>query len=57
MDLNYLLARHQVSLIASRTASCHDSRAAHIAFAHAYAGRIRELQQDLGARARLTICS
>lgn len=49
MDLNYLLSRHQVSLMRAGASPCVAARAAHRAFAASYAGRIRELQVALGA--------
>ncbi|MDP5280096.1 hypothetical protein Q9Q95_14290 [Sphingomonas sp. DG1-23] len=48
MDLNYLLSRHQISLMRALAAPCVASRASHRAFAAGYAGRIRELQLALG---------
>lgn len=49
MDLNYLLSRHQISLMrADEAASC-EVRHAHRGLAYAYATRIRELQDRLGA--------
>jgi len=52
MDLNYLYHRHQVSLHLAEHAGCSASRAAHRAFASAYASIIA------GKRAhRLTIVS
>ena len=50
MDLNYLLSRHQISLMHADAAPCVASRASHRAFATEYAQRIRDLQQLLGAR-------
>lgn len=40
MDLNYLYARHQVSLFMAEHAACERSRAAHDGLAQAYAARI-----------------
>jgi hypothetical protein len=48
MDLNYLLSRHQISLMRASAAPCVASRASHRAFAAEYAQRIRHLQLDLG---------
>lgn len=53
MDLNYLLARHQVSVVAARNAASLGARLAHGAFASAYEARIHSMQSDLGATARL----
>lgn len=50
MDLNYLLSRHQQSLMRASTAPCVASRASHRAFAAGYAERIRELQRTYGTR-------
>ena len=50
MDLNYLLSRHQVSLMRAGAAPCVASRACHRAFAAGYGVRIRELQLAAGAR-------
>jgi len=50
MDLNYLLSRHQVSLMRASAAPCVASRATHRAFAAEYAQRICDLQLLLGTR-------
>jgi hypothetical protein len=55
MDLNYLLGRHQHSLFRASSASTAEARCAHRGLASAYAGRIRELQDMLGATARLGV--
>lgn len=57
MDLNYLLARHQLSLVAGRNAANEGARAAHRAFAKAYAQRINVLHRNFGAPARLAVCA
>jgi hypothetical protein len=57
MDLNYLLARHQLSIVAGRNAASEGARAAHQAFAKAYAQRINVLHTTLGASARLAVCA
>lgn len=49
MDLNYLLSRHQISLIRADAAKCSASRHAHRALALGYAERIRAAQALLGA--------
>jgi hypothetical protein len=48
MDLNYLLSRHQISLMRAGAAQCVASRASHRAFAAGYAAQIRALQQAFG---------
>jgi hypothetical protein len=50
MDLNYLLSRHQISLMRARASQCVASRASHRAFAAGYAERIRELQLAFGTQ-------
>ncbi len=55
MDLNYLLARHQLSIVASRNAAHPAARVAHQAFVRAYAQRINALHVDFGAAARLAV--
>ncbi|MEG3180734.1 hypothetical protein [Sphingomonas sp. LT1P40] len=49
MDINYLLYRHQVSLMRYDAAACVSSRRAHRDLAHGYASRIRDLQVTLGS--------
>ncbi len=51
MDLNYILSRHQLSLVAAETAAGSEARAAHLGLAQGYAARIRRFQQDAGATA------
>ena len=51
MDLNYLLSRHQVSLMRAERASSAEARIAHQSLAKEYAVRIRGLQRQDGARA------
>ncbi len=53
MDLNYLLGRHQHALHWSRAAPTSEARHAHNGLARGYADRVRTLQHDLGAAARL----
>ena len=53
MALNYLLARHQLSVVAGRTAASPEARIVHKALARAYAGRVQALQRALGATAVL----
>lgn len=49
MDLNYLLYRHQVSLIRVRDAATPEARHAHQGLVHGYARRIAELREALHA--------
>jgi len=49
MDLNYLLERHQTSLLRVRGASCVSSRRAHEGLADGYALRISALYEKVGA--------
>lgn len=49
MDLNYLLSRHQISLIRADATDCPEARLAHRGIARAYADRIRVLQNLIGA--------
>lgn len=53
MDLNYLLSRHQLSLLASKNAVSAEARIAHGGLARHYADRIRTLQTGMGATSRL----
>lgn len=53
MDLNYLFARHQVSLMRARSAACEPSRIAHLKLASGYAGRIATMRQLSGATGRV----
>jgi hypothetical protein len=48
MDLNYLLLRHQVSLIPAGSAGSGEARIVHRGLAAAYAERIRLLQRGMG---------
>ncbi|HTI31246.1 MAG TPA: hypothetical protein VL405_03875 [Sphingomonas sp.] len=57
MDLNYLLARHQLSIVAGRNAASESARATHRAFAQAYAQRINVLHRTLGAPARVAVAA
>ena len=49
MDLNYLLARHQVSLMRAQDAVACEARVAHRRLANEYAVRIDALRVHLGA--------
>ncbi|MBX9795435.1 hypothetical protein [Sphingomonas sp.] len=51
MDLNYLLARHQISLMRAKSTACEDAQLSHRGMARGYAGQIRQLQQRLGTGA------
>ena len=55
MPLNYLLRRHQVSLMMASTATSPEARRAHEGLAAAYADRVEAMVTPLGATtARLT---
>ncbi len=49
MDLNYLLYRHQVSLMRAEAAVCSCSRRSHRDLARGYAERIGAIRSSLGA--------
>ncbi len=49
MDLNYLLHRHQLSLMLANGAPSCEARASHRGLATGYARRIRETRADTGA--------
>ena len=49
MDLNYLLHRHQVSLMRADAASSVEARHAHLGLAREYATRITRIHRRLGA--------
>ena len=51
MDLNYLLQRHQISLIRAAEADACEVRNIHLRFVAAYANRIDELAAVSGATA------
>jgi len=51
MDLNYLLSRHQLSLVRSTRAAGREARLAHRGLADGYAHRIADLQARSGATA------
>lgn len=50
MDLNYLLSRHQISLMRASSASSGEARIVHRDFARRYAEQIRVLQHLIGAK-------
>ena len=49
MDLNYLLHRHQISLLRADAAAGPEARRAHKDLARGYAERIRIFQREHGA--------
>lgn len=53
MDLNYILSRHQLSLVAAENAAGSEARAAHRGLAEGYAAHIRRFQHEAGATANL----
>lgn len=55
MDLNYLLHRHQVSLVRAGNASCNQARRAHDDLATGYAVRIAEYRATLGASGAMVL--
>lgn len=56
MDLNYLLYRHQVSLVRARDAASPEARHAHRGLVHGYARRIAELRDALNAPLPVLAC-
>jgi hypothetical protein len=48
LDLNYLLHRHQVSLMRADTALCAEARHSHLGLAREYAVRIKRFRTGLG---------
>lgn len=52
MDLNYLLSRHQTSLMLAERATCIPSRRSHEALATGYASRVNGFYDNVGASAR-----
>lgn len=48
MDLNYLLSRHQISLMRADAAGSSAARCAHRGFARHYAARITQLREHVG---------
>jgi hypothetical protein len=55
VDLNYLLHRHQVSLVRAESAACFASGYAHRGLAKAYAERIDTLRNALGAPGQIVV--
>ncbi|WP_201024382.1 hypothetical protein [Sporosarcina koreensis] len=47
MDLNYLFARHQLSLMKASVALCGEARAAHLGLARLYAERIDHVRNGM----------
>ena len=54
MDLNYLLYRHQVSLMRVQASDCQSARSAHRDLARGYAAQISTLRSALGEEGSLT---
>lgn len=54
MDLNYLLYRHQVSLMRAKATECQCARSSHRDLARGYAERISVLRSELGEEGSLT---
>ncbi len=54
MDLNYLLYRHQVSLMRADATDCLCARSSHRDLARGYADRISALRTTLGEEGSLT---
>jgi len=54
MDLNYLLYRHQVSLMRAKASDCLCATRSHRDLAKGYADRIRVLRSALGEEGSLT---
>ena len=57
MDLNYLLYRHQVSLMRAKSSDCLCASRSHRGLAKGYAERIRVLRSALGEEGSLTRAS
>ncbi|MCR5869688.1 MULTISPECIES: hypothetical protein [unclassified Sphingomonas] len=57
MDLNYLLYRHQVSLMRAKASDCRCASRSHRGLAHGYAERIRVLRSAMGEEGSLTRAS
>lgn len=57
MDLNYLLHRHQVSLMRAEAAASLEGRRAHGDLAQGYAARIASLRLELGAPGALVVAA
>jgi hypothetical protein len=54
LDLNYLLSRHQISVMRMHATQCRSARAAHQGLADGYAHRIRALQARSGGQPMLS---
>lgn len=50
MSLNYLLHRHQISIVRSEAGRTPEARAAHRGLAAGYAARIQSMRTQMGAR-------
>jgi hypothetical protein len=57
MDMNYLLSRHQVSMMRADAAACPEARIAHRALARAYADRIRHQRLTVDASGPASLLS
>lgn len=57
MDLNYLLYRHQVSLMRAKASDCLCASRSHRGLATGYAERIRVLRSAMGEEGSLTRAS
>lgn len=52
MDLNYLFARHQISLMKAASTLCVEARTAHLGLAGLYAQRIDRMRNALRGAGR-----
>ncbi len=55
MDLNFLLHRHQVSLMRAYSATSNEARCVHHKLAVGYAVRIAELRDEMGASSAMVL--
>lgn len=55
VDLNYLLHRHQISLVKAENAACNKARRVHDGLATGYAARITEYRDTLGASGSMVL--
>ncbi|WP_294289457.1 hypothetical protein [uncultured Sphingomonas sp.] len=53
MDLNYLLSRHQISLMLAQSATTTEARHAHRGLATGYADAIQSVRTMLGATGQM----
>ncbi|WP_375272231.1 hypothetical protein [Sphingomonas sp.] len=54
MDMNYLLQRHQISLMRATAGASNEARIAHRGLARGYGERIATLRHTMGAETLLT---